>query len=135
MPSSLVGVDSALPQVFSLLVPFSSPPASRDFLPTPGFELLRSSSGQHVRNRSLRSPALRSLNLKSGSSNMLVHLPTPWRLTPSRRWFVSSSDHFLLGLAARRFPFTEPLVFLSPPSLACDVLPAGHSSTMAPKSL
>ncbi len=64
------------------------------FLPTD----FRSSSGQQVRNRSFRSPAERSLNLNSGSSRIVVHLPTPCLLTPRRRWFVSSSDHFRLGL-------------------------------------
>lgn len=52
---------------------------------------------------------------------MVVHFPTPCRLTPSKRLLVSSSDHFLRGFAALRFALAPPLV-LSPSVGGGDVM-------------
>ena len=93
--------------------------------------LPRNSSGQHVRNRSFRSPAVRLLNVNSGSSSMAVHLPSPCLLTPIRSWLVSSSVHRRRGFVARRFSFDElaaveePASGESPASYVVDLVERG----------
>ncbi len=52
-------------------------------------------------NLSLRSIALRALNLKRESARILFQLPTPCRATPCSRSSVSCSVHFRRGLTER----------------------------------
>lgn len=104
-PASVMTVSGDSSFVFSGLlgggdgggVLFTSGPLARALV----LSITLISSGQQVRKRSLRSPADRELNKKSGSSKILVHLPKPCRSTPMSKWFVSSSDHFRLGLLER----------------------------------